>query len=63
MSELYWKKQAHRWKSAYWASINNDSAEDRRAIISKQKAKRKSKSTGKPRKKRKPRKGEQLSFF
>lgn len=40
MDAAYWKAQAKRWKKAYWASLD-DSEEERRAIIAKAKAKRK----------------------
>ena len=61
-----WKKEALRWKRAFWASMD-DTAEERAEILRKQRAKRK-KATKKPKKAtkaRKPtkRKTKQLSLF
>ena len=35
-----WKEEAERWKKAYWASLS-DSEDERRAILEKQRKKRK----------------------
>ena len=57
-----WKKEALRWKRAFWASMD-DTAEERAEILRKQRAKRKktAKKTTKAKKSR--RTSKQLSLF
>lgn len=56
-----WKKEAIRWKKAFWASLD-DSDEERAAILRKKRHKAK-KTAKKPTKKHKKKTSKQLSLF
>ena len=57
-----WKKEALRWKRAFWASMD-DTAEERAEILRKQRAKRKKKAKKTTKAKKTKRTSKQLSLF
>ena len=57
-----WKKEALRWKKAFWASMD-DTAEERAEILRKQRAKRKKTAKKTTKAKKSKRTSKQLSLF
>lgn len=57
-----WKKEALRWKRAFWASMD-DTAEERAEILRKQRAKRKKTAKKTTKAKKSKRTSKQLSLF